>query len=251
MANRRGKGGRSDSFPLLGLQNHCGPWLQPRNQKTTASWQERDDKPRQCIEKQRPYSADKGPYRQDCGLPSGHVRLWELDCEEGRTLKNWCLRSVVLEKTLESRLDSKEIKPVNLQGDQPWILTGRTDAEAPLEIWCTQKTHGKVPDAGKDQGQKEKRESEDEMAGQHQCNEPELGQTLRDGEGQGGLVCCSPRGRKVRHDWATEQQGQRKTPRIHANNSTRSMCNQNNDNKKFKFLPHLKIWSNILLASFL
>ena len=121
----------SDRF-LLGLQNHCGWWLQPWNQKMTASWQERDYKPSQCVEKQRHYSADKGLYSQSYGLSSGHVQLWELDRNKGRTPKNWCLWTVVLEKTPLSPLDSKEIKPVNLNGDQPWIFTGRTDAETPV-----------------------------------------------------------------------------------------------------------------------
>ena len=81
----------------------------------------------QCVEKQRHYSADKGTYHQGCGLPSGHIWLWELDHKEGRLPKNWCLQTVVLEKTPERPLNSKEIKPVNLKGDQPWIPTGRTD----------------------------------------------------------------------------------------------------------------------------
>ena len=128
------------------------------------------------------------------GLPSGHVQLWELDHKEGRGLKNWCLQTVMLEKTPESSLDSKDIKPVNLKGDQHWIFTGRTDAEAEAPVfWSSDANNwfiGKVPDAGKDWGQKEKRVSEDDMAGWlHQCNEHELGQTLGDGEGQGGLVC--------------------------------------------------------------
>ena len=80
--------------------------------------------------KQRRYSADKGPYRQAHGLPAGHIQLWELDCKEGRTLKNWWLWTAVIEKTPESPLDSKEIKPVNFKEDQPCIFTGRTDAEA-------------------------------------------------------------------------------------------------------------------------
>ena len=76
--------------------------------KEIASWQESDDKPRQCVEKQRHYSADKGLYSQGYGLPSSHVQLWEMDHKEGRTPKNWCLQTVVLEKTPESPLDSKE-----------------------------------------------------------------------------------------------------------------------------------------------
>ena len=107
--------------------------------------------------------------------------------------KNWCLQIVVLEKTPESPLPSKEIKPVNCKRDQPWIFTGRTDAEAPV-FWSSDVNRqliGKVPDAGKDWGQKEKGASEDEMAGQHHWfNEHELDQTPGDGEGQGGLACC-------------------------------------------------------------
>ena len=77
---------------FLRSKNHCRWWLKSWNKKTAASWQESYDKPRQCVEKQRHYSADKGPYSQGYGLPSGHVQLWELDHKEGRTPKNWCLR---------------------------------------------------------------------------------------------------------------------------------------------------------------
>ena len=89
-----------------------------------------EPKPRHCIEKQRRYSAHEGPCSQGHSLPSGHMWLWELDPKEGKMPKNWCLQTVVLEKTPESLLDSKEIKPVNLKGTQPWILIGRTDTEA-------------------------------------------------------------------------------------------------------------------------
>ena len=116
------KGGSSDRFPFLRLQNHCGCWLQPWNQKMIASWRESSDRPRQHVEKQTHYSANKGLYySQGYGLPSGHTRLWDLDHKEGRTPKNWCLRPVVLEKTPESPLDSK-IEPVNIKGDQHWII---------------------------------------------------------------------------------------------------------------------------------
>ena len=133
-------------------------------------------------------------------LPSGHIGLWELDCKEGRIPKNWCLRTGVLEKTPKSPLDNKEIKPVSLKGNQPWILVGRTDAEAKAPVsWSSDVNSwliGKVPDAGKNWGEKEKRASEDEMTGwPHWCNGHELGQTLGHGEGQGGLACCSPSGR--------------------------------------------------------
>ena len=128
---------------------------------------------------------DKGPYGQGDDIPSGHVWLWELDHKEGRMPKNWCFWTVVVEKTSESLFDSKNIKPVNLKGNQTWILIGRTDAEVPV-FWSSDVNNqhiGKVPDAGKDWGQK-KRESEDEMARwRYQCNGYELGQTSGDGEG--------------------------------------------------------------------
>ena len=117
------------------------------------------------------------------------VWMWELDHKEDLMTKNWCLWSVVLEKPLESHLDSKEIKPVNPKGNQPWIFTGRTYAEAPitLAIWC------KDPDAGKDGRQKEKGVAEDEMIRQqHQLSRHELEQTPGDSEGRGSLACCSP-----------------------------------------------------------
>ena len=138
----------------------------------TASCQESYGKPTQCVVKERHYSANKGPYSQGYGLPSGHAWLWELDHKEGRTPKNWCFWTVVLEKTPESPLDSKEIKPVNLTGDQPWIFTGRTDAEAEVPIFWPSDANrwliGKVPDAGKDWGQKEKRASDDMNLGKCQ-----------------------------------------------------------------------------------
>ena len=107
--------------------------------------------------------------------------------------KNWCLQTVVLEKTPESPLDSKEIKPVNLKGNQPWILIGRTYAEAEAPVFWSSDVNswetGNVPDAGKDWRKKEKRASEVEIAGWHHwCNGCEFGQTLGDEEGQGGLA---------------------------------------------------------------
>ena len=99
---------------------------------------------------------------------SSHVWMWELNHKEGWVPKNWCFRTVVLEKTLESPLDCKEIKPVHPKGNQSWIFTGRTDAEAEAPtLWpCDAKSclTGKDPDAGKDSGQ-EKGMTEDEMAG--------------------------------------------------------------------------------------
>ena len=112
----------------------------------------------------------RSPYSQGNGLSSGHVRLWELDCKEGWTPKNWCLQTAVLEKTPESPLDSK-IKPVNLKGNHPQILIWRTDAEAETPVFWSFDANSqlirKVSDIGKDWGQKEKRASEAEVAGQH------------------------------------------------------------------------------------
>ena len=118
------------------------------------------------------------------------IQLWELEHKEGRAPKNWCLWTVVQEKTPESPLGSKGIKPVNFKGNQPWVLTGRTDGEAEAPVFCSPDVNswiiGKLPDAGKDWGQKEKRTSEDKMAGwHHQCNGHKLGQTSGEGEGQG------------------------------------------------------------------
>ena len=104
--------------------------------------------------KQRHHFADKGPYSQGYDLSSSHVQIWELNYKEGRALKNWCFPTVVLEKTFKNPLESKEIKPVNFKGNQPWILFGRTDAEpeAPI-LWSSDVNSwliGKDPDAGKD-----------------------------------------------------------------------------------------------------
>ena len=107
------------------------------------------DQPRQHIKKQRHYFADKGPSSQSYGFSSSHVWMWELDYKESWVLKNWCFWTVVLEKTLESPLDCKEIQPVHSEGDQSWIVTGRTDSEAEtpnsLATWCQELTHLKRP----------------------------------------------------------------------------------------------------------
>ena len=123
-------------------------------------------------------------------------------CGSWTVKKAECKRINAFELWCWSPLDSKEIKPVNLKGDQLWILTGRTDAEAETPVfWSSEASRWFieiVPDARKDWGRKEKRVSEDEMARwNHWCNKHELGQTLGDGEGQGGLTCCSPWGYKA------------------------------------------------------
>ena len=121
----------------------------------------------QKIKKQRQHFAEKGPPSQIYGFSSSHVWMWELDHKEGWMPKNWCFRIVVVERTLESPLDSKEIKSVSPKRDQPWMFIGRTNAEAEAptlwppdtKSWLTEKD----PDAGKDWRQKEKETIEDEM----------------------------------------------------------------------------------------
>ena len=123
--------------------------------------------------------------------------MWELDHKEGWAPKNLCFWTVLLKKTLESPFYCKEIKSVNNKGNQPWIFTGRIDAkaEAPI-LWlpaAKSRLTGKDPHAGKDWGQKEKGETEDEMVGwHHKLNGHKFEQTLGDGKGQGSLVCRSP-----------------------------------------------------------
>ena len=135
------------------------------------------------------------------GFSSGHVWMWELDCEESWALKNWCFWTVVLEKTLEIPLDCKEIQPVHSEGDQAWVFFGRTDAKAETPVlwpphvksWLI----GKDSDAGRDWGQEEKGMTEDEMAGWHHwLNGCEFEWTPGVGDGQGGLACCNSWGHK-------------------------------------------------------
>ena len=107
---------------FLGLQNHCRWWLQPWNKKTLAPWKKSYDQTRQHIIKQRHYFANKSPSSQSYGFSSGHVQVRELAYKESWAPKNLCFWTVVLEKTLESPLDCKEIQPVHPKGDQSWIL---------------------------------------------------------------------------------------------------------------------------------
>ena len=123
-------------------------------------WKENYDQPRQYIKKQRHYFVNKDPTSQGYGFSSSHVCMWELDCEEGWAAKNLCFWTMVLEKTFENPLDSKEIKPVNPKGNQPWRFIETTDAEAEVPIlWppdVKSQLIGKDPDAGKDWGHKAK-----------------------------------------------------------------------------------------------
>ena len=161
-----GNSGNSVRLYFSGLQNHCRWWLQPWNLKMLTPWKESYDQPRQLIKKQRHYFANKGPSSQGYDFSSSHVWMWELDYKESWMLMNWCFWTVVLEKTLESPLNCKEIQPVHPNGNQSWIFI-RPDAETPIlwppdvKNWLIWKYH----DAGKDWRQK--KTTEDEMVGWH------------------------------------------------------------------------------------
>ena len=155
-------------------------WGAPKSQQTvTAAMKLKDAyslegklwQPRQHIKKQRHSFANKGPSSQGYGFSSSHVWMWELDYKESWAPKNWCFWTVVLEKTLESPLNCKEIQPVHPKGDQSWVFIGGSDVEAETPIpwppdvksWLI----GKDPDAGRDWGQEEKGMTEDKMSGWH------------------------------------------------------------------------------------
>ena len=135
--------------------------------------------------------------------------MWELDCEESWAPADWCLWTVVLEKTLESPLDCKETQPVHSKGDQSWVFIGRTDAKAetpilwPLRVksWLI----GKDSDAGRDWGQEEKGMTEDEMVGWHHWLDGQV--WVNSGSwwwmGRPGMLQFVG-SQRVRHDWATE-----------------------------------------------
>ena len=162
------------------------------------------------ISKIRHYFADKGPSSQSYDFSSSQVWMWELDYKESWASKNWCFWTMVLEKTLESPLDCKEIQPVHPKGNQSWVFIGRTDVEAEIPIlwppdaksWVIKKD----PDAGKDWRQEEKGMTEDEVVGWHHwLNGHEFEEAPRDGEGQGSLACSSPWGHKESdHDWSPD-----------------------------------------------
>ena len=167
------------------------------------------DQPRQHIKKQTHYFANRGPSSQSYNVSSSHVWMWELDYRESWALKNWCFWTVVLEKTLESPLDCKEIQPVSPKGDQSWIFIRRTDAAAESPVLWPPDTKkwliGKDPDAGKDWRQEEKGTTEDEMVGWHHwLDGHEFEQALGAGDEQGSLACCMQSMGCKESDWATE-----------------------------------------------
>ena len=150
MANRRGESRNMADSIFLGSQVSADGDCRHKI-KTLAPWKKSYDKPRQCIKKQRHHFVDKGPYVQSYGFSSSHIWVWELDYKESWVPKNWCFWTVVLEKTLVSPLDCKEIQPVHPKGNQFWIFIGRTDAEPPI-LWSLHAKSwliGKGTDAGK------------------------------------------------------------------------------------------------------
>ena len=163
------------------------------------------------LKKQRHYFANKDPSSQSYGFSSSHVWMWEVDYKEGWALKNWCFWIVVLKKTLESPLDSKEIKPVNPKGNQCWIFIRMTyaDTETPTlgppdaKNWLI----GEDPDAGKDWRQKEKEAAGDAMVSEHhQLRGHELEPTQGDSRGQRKRVLQVMGSQRIGHDLVTEQQ---------------------------------------------
>ena len=166
MANRSGKSGNSDRFYFLGLQSYCERWLQPWNQRCL------------LFGRKAMTNLDSVLKSRDITLPTKVCMVkavvfpvvmygCELHQKEGWALKNWGFWIVVLEKTFESPLDCKEIKPIDPNGNQPWIFIGKT--EAPIHgHWDTKSwLIGRDPGAGKDWGQEEKGMTEDEMVGYH------------------------------------------------------------------------------------
>ena len=139
-------------------------------------WKKSYDQPRQHIKKQRHYFTNKLPSSQSYDFFSSHVWMWELDHKEGWALKYWWFWTVVLEKTLESPLNCREIQPVQPKGNRKdWCWSWNSNT---LAIWCKELTHLKDPDAGKDWRQEEKGMIEDEMVGwHHRLNGHELAQT--------------------------------------------------------------------------
>ena len=159
------------------------------------------DQPRWHIKKQRHYFANKGLSSQGYGFSSSHIWMWELEYKESWSPKNWCFWTVVLEKTLESPLDSKEIQPVYPKGDQSWVFIGRTDVETETPILWPPDAKSwllwKDSDAGKVWEEEEKGTTENEIAGwHHRLNGHRFGWTPEVSDGQGGLVCCGSWGRK-------------------------------------------------------
>ena len=143
--------------------------------KEASPWKESYDQPRQHIKKQRHFFVNKGPSTQVYGYSSSHVWIRELEYKESWAPKNWCFWTMVLEKTIESPLDFKEIQPVHPKGNQSWVFIGRTDVETETLVLWPPDVKGwliwKDPNAGNDWGQEEKGTTEDEMVGWYKLQE--------------------------------------------------------------------------------
>ena len=199
MANRWRNRGNSGTLYFGGLQNHCRWWLQPWNKKMLTPRKKSYDQTIQHVKNQRHYFANISPSSQGYGFSSGHVWIWELDYKESWVPKNWCFWIVVLEKTLESPLDCKEIQAVHPKGDQSWTFIGRTDAEAKTPIFghLMQRTDSleKTLILAKIEGRG--RRGRWGMRWLDGITDS-MDMTLASGVGdrQGGLACCSPWGCK-------------------------------------------------------
>ena len=191
VANRRGKSGNSERFYFLGLQNHGRRWLQLHGRKAMTNLD--------SILKSRDITLLTKVHTVKAVFPvvMYGCESWTI---EGWLPKNQCFWTVVLEKTLLSRMDSKESKPVNPKGDQPWIFTGRTEAEAetPTLRSPDEKSSltGKDPDAGKDWRQECGATKEEMVGWHHQLSWREYEQTPGNSGRQKRLVCCRPWGHK-------------------------------------------------------
>ena len=134
MANRWGNNGNNDRLYFLGLQNHCRWWNCSQEIKRHLLFGRKAMTNLDSILKSKKYFTDKGPSSQSYGFSCSYIWMWELNSKELRAPKNWCFWIVVLKKTFESPLDGKEIQPLHRKGNQSWIFTGRTDAEAETSI---------------------------------------------------------------------------------------------------------------------
>ena len=152
MANRWGRNGNSGRLDFGGAPKSLQTVIAAMKLIDICSSEEDFDRSRQHIKNQRHYFANKGLPSQGYSFSSSHVWMWELDYKESWALKNWCFWTVVLQKTLESPLDCKEIQPVHPKGNQSWVFIGRTDieAETPILWWHDAKNWviWKDPDAG-------------------------------------------------------------------------------------------------------
>ena len=171
MVNRWEGNVNSDRLDFLGYQNtEDGDWSHEIKRRLLLGRKALTN-PDSILKKQRHHFADKGSYSRSYSFSSSQVQFWELVCKDGWALKNWGFWTVVLEKTLESLLVCKEIKPDNPKGNQPWIFIGKTDAEAKvLILWppdVKSQLIRKTPDVWKDWGQKEKGATGDEIVWWH------------------------------------------------------------------------------------